>query len=159
MGPMINNFVEIMEKTNEHIKQVEREIKRIAHNKYLTKLLMTIPGIGEISAILILGEIGDIKRFDNPKSLVRYAGLCPGVYQSGKKSRDIIENANNKWLKWIMTECGGIGAKYDEKYMKHYFKVKKRKGFKVARRSVARKMIIDIWHILTKEEPFNKSGS
>jgi len=159
MGPMINNFVEIMERTNEQIKQVVREIKRIAHNKHLTKLLMTIPGIGEISAILILGEIGDIKRFDNPKSLVRYAGLCPGVYQSGKKSRDTIENANNKWLKWIMTECGGIGAKYDENYMKHYFRVKKRKGFKVARRSVARKMIIDIWHILTKEEPFNKSGS
>jgi transposase len=159
IDPMIANFIEIIKTTNEQIREVEYKIKRTAHNKYLVKLLMTIPGIGEFSAILILGEIGDIKRFDNPKSLVNYSGLCPGVSQSGKKSRDTINNENNKWLKWIMTECGGRAAMLNKIYMKHYMKVKKRKGFKVARRSVARKMLTDIWHILTKEEPFNKSES
>ena len=55
IDPMIENFVNIIEITNEQIKQVERNIKRIAHNKYLVQLLMTIPGIGEFSAILIIG--------------------------------------------------------------------------------------------------------
>ena len=159
IDPLIENFVNVIEVIDEQIKQVNKKNKSIARCNYLVQLLMTMPGIGEYSAILILGEIGDIKRFDSPKSLVKYAGLCPGIYQSGNKSYDTIDNANNKWLKWILTECGGIAAKVDENYMKHYFRVKKRKGFKIARRSVARKMITDIWYMLTKEEPFSKSGS
>ena len=47
----------------------------------------------------------------------------------------------------------------DGRYLAHYARVNNRKGFKVARRSVARKMMTDIWHILTKEEPFRKYES
>lgn len=159
MDPLIEHYVNIIEVINEQIKQVEKEIKMIARNKYYAVLLQTIPGIGEFSAILILGEIGDIKRFDNPKSLVSYAGLCPGVYQSGDTSYDVVDNANNKYLKWILTECAGRAATLDKRYMKHFARVKKRKGWKVARRSVARKMLTDIWYILTNDEPFRKSES
>jgi transposase len=159
MDPLIETFICVIEVLNEQVKQVNKMIKKIAQSNYLVQLLVTIPGIGEYSAILVLGEIGDIKRFDNPKSLVRYSGLCPGVYQSGNKTYDIIDNANNKWLKWIIIECSSRATLLDKKYMKYYLRVKKRKGFRIARRSVARKMIIDIWHILTKEEPFKRSVS
>ena len=47
----------------------------------------------------------------------------------------------------------------NKRYLKHYVRVKNRKGYGVARRSVARKMLTDIWYILTKEEPFKKSES
>ena len=153
----IANFVRIIGTINEEIKEVTREINEIARNRYLTKLLQTVPGIGEFSSLMILGEIGDIKRFDNPKSLVSYAGLCPGIYQSGNKSHDVINRACNKWLKWIVTECSGRAAMLDNRYMKHFYRVKRRKGFKVARRSVTRKMLTDIWYILTNEEPFKES--
>lgn len=136
------------------IKQVTRDINKIAASKRLSKLLQTVPGIGSFSALMILGEIGDIKRFHNPKSLVSYAGLCPGVYQSGDRSHTVVNRACNKWLKWIVTECSGKASMLDNRYMKHYHRVKQRKGFKVARRSVARKMLTDIWHMLSKEEPF-----
>lgn len=159
MDPMIENFINIIEVINEQIKGVNRKIKRIASCNYLIQLLMTIPGIAEYSAMLILGEIGDIKRFEKPKSLVRYGGLCPGISQSGKKNHDTINKENNKWLKWILSECAGRAVSLDNRYMKHYFRVKKRKGFKVARRSVARKMLTDIWHMLTKEEPYRISES
>ncbi len=159
MDPMIANFVNIIELLNEQIYHVEKKIKMISSCSYMLQLLTTIPGIADISAMLILGEIGDIKRFNNPKSLVKYAGLCPGVSQSGKKSHDVISNANNKWLKGMITEVSGRAAMLDRRYLRHYVSVKNRKGFKVARRSVARKMMTDIWHILTKEEPFRRSES
>lgn len=157
LDPRIANFVSIIEATNEEIKQVTREINSIANNKHLTNLLQTTPGIGSFSSLMILGEIGDIKRFNNPKSLVSYAGLCPGIYQSGSKSHNVANRACNKWLKWIITECSGRAVMLDNRYMRHYYRVKKRKGFKTARRSVARKMLTDIWHILTNEEPFRAS--
>jgi transposase len=159
MDPMIANFVNIIELLNEQIHQVEKKIKQVSSCSYKLQLLKTIPGIADVSAMLILGEIGDIKRFNNPKSLVRYAGLCPGVSQSGKKKHDIVSNANNKWLKWMISEVSGRAAMMDRRYLNHYVRVKNRKGFQVARRSTARKMMTDIWHILTKEEPFKKSES
>ena len=159
MDPMIANFVNIIELLNEQIYHVEKKIKQISSCSYKLQLLKTIPGIADVSAMLILGEIGDIKRFNNPKSLVNYAGLCPGVSQSGKKSHDVINMANNKWLKWMITEVSSRAAMLDKRYLKHFVRVNKRKGYAIARRSVARKMMTDIWHILTKEEPFKRSES
>ena len=157
LDPKIANFVRLIEATNEEIKLVTSEISSIARNRHLTNLLQTAPGIGKFSSIMILGEIADIKRFENPKSLISYAGLCPGIYQSGSSSHDVVNRACNKWLKWIITECSGRAVMLDNRYMRHYYRVKQRKGFKTARRSVARKMLTDIWHMLTKEEPFMAS--
>ncbi|MFQ6617942.1 MAG: IS110 family transposase [Fidelibacterota bacterium] len=155
--PKIANFVRIMEAIDVEIKQVTREVNNIAVNMRLTNLLRTVPGIGNFSSLMILGEIGDIKRFQDPKSLVSYAGLCPGIHQSGDRNYSVVNRACNNWLKWIITECSGKASMLDTRYMRHYHRVKKRKGFKVARRSVARKMLTDIWHMLTKEEPFSAS--
>ena len=49
----------------------------------LHSVIMTIPGIGVVNGGMILGEIGDIHRFSNPKKLLAFAGLDPTVYQSG----------------------------------------------------------------------------
>jgi transposase len=159
MGPLIENLVDIIEILNEQIKNIDKKIKSIARNNFRISLIQTIPGIGDISALLIYEEIGDIKRFDNPKSLVSYAGLCPGVYQSGDTNYTIMNNANNKYLKWILMECAGRAPIWDDRYMKHFTKVKSRKGWKTARRSLARKMITDVWHIMKNEEPYRKSES
>jgi transposase len=159
MDPLIADYVSIIELLNDKIYHLEKKIKMISGCSHKLQLLTSIPGIADVSAMLILGEIGDIKRFKSPKSLVRYAGLCPGVSQSGKKSHDVISYANNKWLKWMITEVSSRAAMLDRRYLKHYVRVKNRKGYAVARRSMARKMMTDIWHILTKEEPYRRSES
>ena len=66
----------------ESYPEVMRRIKRIAQNMKQTTMLMTMPGIAEFSSLMILAEIGDIQRFNFPKELVSYAGLCQGIYQS-----------------------------------------------------------------------------
>lgn len=79
----------------DQIKLYIFEIKAIAlsntSNEVLNKnlkLLMSIPGIGFISAITILTEIGDINSFLKPKQLVAYFGIDPSVNQSGKFKSD-----------------------------------------------------------------------
>ena len=135
-----------------------RRIYAISNNHRLTNLLMTITGIAEFSALMIVSEIADITRFKTPKQLVMYAGLCPGIYQTGETIRDVANNAINKHLKWIVTECAGRastlkGARFQE----HFAKINKHKGYQVARRSTARKMLIIIWHMLTKKEVYHTS--
>ena len=154
-SPYTARFMEILDVIEVQVKRAEREIKTIAHNSYLANILQTIPGIAEFAALMILGEIGDIKRFPHPKKLVNYAGLCPGIYQSGKKSHPIMNKACNKWLKWIMYVCSGRAAMMDTKYKDHYWKIYRKKGEKVAKRSTARKMLQDVYYMLKYEKSFS----
>jgi transposase len=131
-SPYTARFMEIIDVIEVQVKRAEHEIKRIAHNNYLANILQTTPGIAEVAALMILGEIGDIKRFSHPKKLVNYAGLCPGIYQSGKKSYPTKNKACNKWLKWIIYVCSGRAVMMDTKYKDHYWKIYKKKGEKVA---------------------------
>lgn len=64
-----------------HIDLLEEHIEDI-YNRFPC-YLHTIKGVGAVSAAVILAEIGDISRFDNPKKLVAFAGIDPSVYQSG----------------------------------------------------------------------------
>ena len=153
----IGNLVNIYWNLKAEEKEVMGRIKKTARNMRLANLLMTVTGIAEYSAILILAEIGDIKRFKTPKELISYAGLCPGIYQSGDTERNVRNHAVNKWLKWIMYECSGRAGMLDPRFRNHYYKIKERKGVKTARRSTARKMLTIIWYILTNEEPYRAS--
>lgn len=155
----LDQLLNIMESMNIEIKRLDAKVARISHNKRLTRILQTHPGIGTFGSLMMIGEIADIKRFETPKQVVSYAGLCPGIYQSGTKSHTVSSRVCNKWLKWTVYECSGRAVQLDERYLRHYCKVKKRKGFQTARRSVARKMLTTIWHMLTNEEPYRKSST
>ena len=65
----------------EQIASVELEIDQLMSK--LGTNIKTIPGVGSVIGAVILGEIGDIERFDNPSKLVAYAGLDVSVSQSG----------------------------------------------------------------------------
>lgn len=64
------------------IKKVSKEIQSRAEKEDVTMPLLTIPGIGYYSALLILSEIGDITRFPDSYHLCSYAGLVPATHGS-----------------------------------------------------------------------------
>jgi transposase len=153
--PDIKNLVQVHHSIKQEEKEVMRRIKRIAQNMKQTTMLMSMPGIAEFSSLMILAEIGDVKRFTSPKELVSYAGLCCGIYQTGNTERTVHNTAVNKWLKWIIYECSGRAMMLDPRFQDYYYKIKEKKGFKTARRATARKMLTIIWHMLTNEEPYH----
>ena len=155
--PDIKNLVHVYNCLKDEEKEVMRRIKRISQNMKQTTMLMSMPGIAEFSSLMILAEIGDIKRFPTSKELVSYAGLCSGIYQTGTTERTVHNTAVNKWLKWIIYECSRRAMMLDPKFQKYYYKIKEKKGFKTARRDTARKMLKIIWYMLTNEEPYHAS--
>jgi transposase len=155
--PDMRNLIRVYWSLKAEEKEVKGRIKKTARNMKKANLLMSMTGIGELSALVILAEVGDIKRFKTPKELVSYAGLCPGIYQSADIERNVRNNAVNKWLKWSLYECSGRAAMLDSGIQEYFYKVKQRKGFKIARRAVARKMLMIIWYMLTNEEPYRAS--
>lgn len=152
----INDFLEVYELMHKKILAVDKKIKKIAAKKEETILLDTIPGIAEFGATLIYSEIADIARFPTPKHLHAYAGVVPGIYQSGTKTKSTKKTEVNHWLKWICYECSGRSVSTRNMLQKHYYRIKSKKGWKTARKSTARKMLSIVWHVLTKKEPYRE---
>jgi transposase len=122
-------------------------------------LLRTIPGIDWILAYTIATEIGDINRFATPKKLCGYSGLCPKVEQSGERDRrGALTKHGPRYLRWALIEATTHAARHPA-YATVHERTKSRlgryRGPKIARIEVARRLTEAIWHMLTRNEPFN----
>ena len=158
----ITACLELIDHLNDQITGIERDLRREGANHPYVPLLLTVPGISWILAYTIAAEIGDITRFDSPKKLCGYSGLCPRVYQSGSQDRrgKLVKNGP-KHLRWALVEAAIHAARHPG-YVGHYQRTKIRlghqRGAKVARIEIARKLTEAIWHMLTKGEPFAPAG-
>lgn len=138
-------------------KLVKSKIERIARMKEETTLLDTIPGIAPYSAMIIYAEIGDIDRFPSPKHLYAYSGFSPGIRQSGSKTKMPKRTNVNYWLKFIIGQCTGRVTLIKGKLQRHYFKVRKKKNWKIAKKSTGRHVLSIIWHVLKEKTPYRES--
>lgn len=113
--------------------------------------LMQIPGFGVVTAMTVLAAIGTIERFETPKQLVSYAGLAPGVEQSGTKKRSKpITKEGRKELRWAMVEVAWRAARADPVWKRRFDELKRRKHPNDAITVIAHHLLIVVWHILSK---------
>jgi len=119
--------------------------------------IKTIPGIGSTTAATILGEIGDVNRFDNPSKLVAYAGLDATVSQSGE-----YESTNNRMskrgsphLRKALYQAAFIAEFNDPVFMAYYQKKRSEgKHHMVATNAVARKLCHTLFAVLKNNTPY-----
>ena len=148
--------IEQIELLDSQIDHVEAEITDIM--KYLDSFIMTIPGIGYINGGMILGEIGDIHRFREPKQLLAFAGLDPSVYQSGnfqaKKTR--MSKRGSKVLRYALMNAAHNVVKNNATF-KAYYDTKMAEGrtHYNALGHCAGKLVRIIHKILTDKVAFN----
>jgi transposase len=152
----------LIDHLDRQISQIETDLRREGADHPYVPLLLTVPGISWILAYTIAAEIGDIARFESPKKLAGYSGLCPRVFQSGDTDRrGRLTKQGPKHLRWALVEAAIHAARHPV-YIDHYQATKVRlgrqRGAKVARVEIARKLTEAIWHMLTKGEPFAPAG-
>jgi transposase len=117
--------------------------------------LMQIPGMGLIFSMVVLSAIGDISRFPDPGKLVGYAGLGAGVHISGEKHQEkSITKAGRKELRWALVEAAWVAVRFDPFWKAQYQRLRVRMHPNKAIVAVARRLLVSIWHILTKREPY-----
>ena len=78
---LISIYVSLIQNFNDKINPIDKQISTII--KELNPRMLSIPGMGEISAATILSEYGDIKNFSSPNKMLAFAGLEPSIIQSG----------------------------------------------------------------------------
>ncbi len=118
------------------------------------EILKSVPGIGDIVAITLLAEIGDVRDFSTGDKLASWLGMVPRVYQSADKLRTgSITKRGSRVARWILVQAAHAAVKARDNDLKTFYSSKKDIiGAGKAIVSVARKMIIIIWHLLTNDE-------
>lgn len=153
----VNQNVELLELMDRQTKEIEAMLQKKYGEVEAVKLLMSIPGVGFISAFTLYAEICDVKRFSNPEKLAHYAGLVPRVHQSGEHSFTGKETKGDAYLKWILIEAAWSHIRNCPKgHLVEVFKdARKRKGnSRDAIKVVARKLVNVVWAVLTYEKEF-----
>ena len=144
---------------NECIDELEEQILKLAL-KYSTEinLLLTVPGIKEISAIFIIAEIGtNMNTFIDDKHLCSWAGLTPRCNESAKKKKSVRITKAGIYIKPLLVQCALCAIKDKScPYIKaRYESLKRRRGHKKAIIAIARLLLTSIYHILLTGEVFD----
>ena len=126
-----------------------RELERLAKADARARFLQSVPGIGPYAAMVILAEVGDVKRFGNKRALASYAGLTPVVLESaGKRKRGGITHQGSNTLRWIMLQVAQVAARCSPGARSYYAGLRQRKPAQVAKIALARKMLTVVWALL-----------
>jgi transposase len=117
---MVVTQLEAIDELTEKIEAVEKRIQEQIAPSAEVKLLLTMPGVGEILAPVIWLEIGDVNRFPRAEQLASYAGLVPRVISSGERMRlGSVSRSVNQYLKWAFVEAATCAVKLEAYRSEH----------------------------------------
>jgi len=134
---------------NEWVLQAEQQIRRTLKDFPQAAALTEVAGIGVFGAAVLIAEIGEIERFRSFKKLVSYAGIAPGLYESGKTSHQRnITRQGNAYLRWILCEMAQVHIRKPGPLRQFFLRLKERIGYTKALTATARKLLIGIYYVM-----------
>lgn len=148
----------ILEKFMESIEALvksesELTLKILEYEHKDIRLLETIPGIGGITSRVLVSAIDDAKRFDNKKSVSKYGGLTPRIYQSGGVTHlGRINRDGRMEVRKVLLQCAHTITRmrsYASRPLRDFFeRIKRRRGKKIAVVALARKLLTVVYGVL-----------
>ena len=132
--------------------QLNEEMTLIAAEDEQVSRLLHLPGFGVITAVTVWAAIGDIRRFADAKKLVGYAGLGARIHDSGMSSRSgRITKAGRRDLRVALVEAAQAAATSHPHWKAELARLEPRLGRNKAIVAIARKLLVAVWHVLSKE--------
>ena len=153
---MLIDELEVLEK---HLEEVEYLMAEMLDNTGYSEQILSIKGIGIVSAASFLGEVGDPMRFDNARQITNYAGYNLVEDSSGKnKSGTCISKRGRKQLRAILYKIAFIMAAVNPEMRELYSYLKTRKNNPLKKKQalivVSKKVITVIFSVLKKHEVY-----
>jgi transposase len=143
------------------IAEVDEQLgKALGEATAMARLLTTMPGVGELVAQVIIGEVGtDMRRFPSAAHLVSWAGLCPRSDESAGKRRNTRIRHGAPWLKTTLVQAAWSAiAKKNSYHRAQFQRLKARRGPKKAIIAVAASMLTAAYHMLRDGTVFQDLG-
>ena len=139
----------MIEHINEELEPVEEELRAYARAQAGCRALMEHYGVGELTSVALLSELGDTRRFSSSKKAVRYAGMDITVHSSDdKRAAGKLSRQGPPVLRWAAFEVAKRAWRKSSPDHDYYLKNKERIGANRAALSIARKLIRRAHHTL-----------
>jgi transposase len=147
----------VLEAVQGQIDGLTRRVRQLPRqDENVATLEAELPGIGAQSAATLLAELGDPKRFANPRAVAAYAGLVPRVNQSADKAHHgRMTKQGNPELRWILSQWAVRLMKDDPSVRQWAEQLRKRVHKNKARMALARRLLVGVWAMLTRGEAFD----
>ncbi|MDP2056916.1 MAG: transposase, partial [Thiobacillus sp.] len=118
--------------------------------------LKTIPGIGEVLAIVIMLETGDVARFAQVGNYASYARCVDSArYSNGKKKGEGNTKNGNAYLVWAFIEAANFARRFNEDARRFFDRKKARTNEVVATKALAHKLARASYHLLKTKQSFD----
>jgi transposase len=139
------------------IKRLEKAIiQRVKLKKEFGQLL-TIPGVGNILAMTIMLEVGDIERFPKVGNFTSYCRCVPSKRLSDGKSKGYGNRKNgNRYLSWALTEAAQLGRRYNEQFRRYYNRKVAQANTSLATKALGNKLARICYYIIRDQVPFRE---
>ena len=154
---LISTYISIYNDFNNQIDPIDKQISTII--KELNPRMLSIPGLGEITAASILSEYGDITKFSSPNKMLAFAGLEPSIIQSGTlESNGKMVKHGSGHLRYSIMNSAMIILRYSPTFYDYYLKKRNEgKCHRVALSHVCKKLIRVIYSLEKYNQDFNPS--
>ena len=150
---LIGDDLGLIDALQERIDRLDGEICQRARSDPRVKILTQLPGVGPFTALMILAEVGDIRRFASARQLASWAGLTPPVRGSDRVAHyGHISKEGSAWLRWVLCEAAQT-AKRSPQFAATFQRIAQRRGKKIATTAIARKLATRAWHLLADTGP------
>jgi transposase len=144
------------------IETIDKEVgERLDSFRVAVQHLITIPGMAQVSASVLVAEIGvDMSRFPTSSHLVSWAGLCPRNDESAGKRRSTKLRKGAPWLKTILVQVAWASTRVKGTYLQALFgRLRARRGPKKAIIAVAASILTAAYYMLTRDTDYADLGA
>jgi transposase len=152
-------LIELYETMTRQLKKLDETILRLAStNRYWKSFrkLMTLKGVGQLTAMTFLTELGDLNRFPNRRCLAAYLGLAPSAFESGQQDdrKGHITRQGPARVRHVLCQAAWATQRCSPEWKAKYERIKRgtSKRSKVAIVAIMRQLAITMWHVARSSE-------
>jgi len=145
---------------DEQLEKIDAKIKVRQAVHAAAVIVATVPGLSRFASLAIASRIGDIHRFPRPSSLANYWGLTPSCRNSGDARQRLgsITKEGSAVVRFLLGQAVIHVLRVDGHARSWYQQIKKRRGSKIGRVAVMRRIATMLWHMLMDQEPYHVDG-
>jgi transposase len=159
---LLRIHLNLIEALRQALADVDARVgKALAPIKDSARLLTTLPGVNELTAQVMVAEIGvDMARFPTASHLISWTGLCPRNEESAGKRRSTRARKGAPWLKTALVTAAWSAVRVKGSYLQAQFlRLKSRRGAKKAILAVAASMLTAAYHMLKNGVEYKDLGA
>jgi transposase len=146
------DLLELLDRLTPTITELTQTIEQEAEKNPEARRLRTHPGVGSLTALAFVLIIGRAERFQCGKQIASYLGLVPSEESSGDRRRlGHISKQGNTLLRFLLVEAAQVTVRSLAEWRSKYFHLAMRRGRKIAKVAMARKLAIQLFWMMRKE--------